>query len=165
MMLGDIIFIGDDSWISKLIQKYTDCPYSHVAIYIGNDKIIEADYLGVIISDIAKYNHCRLARFSLHVAHADLYKFIDFVLTQYNRKYDYSLLLGYLLVFTFNACKKYLGFFNCSDRWLCSELVAAGMEHVNIKLPKSPQNMTPKDIYDFLKGQNYGEQQKNSKKM
>lgn len=53
---GDFLFTFDSrSLISKIISKIDRGPWSHVAICIGNNKIVEATTNGVIESDISVY--------------------------------------------------------------------------------------------------------------
>lgn len=41
--VGDIIFYKSNSFIGKVITKLTDSEYSHVAMYVGDNQIVEAD--------------------------------------------------------------------------------------------------------------------------
>jgi len=48
---GDLLLIGGRDWISRVIQRITESPYSHVSVVIGSDLLIEAYDYNLTISE------------------------------------------------------------------------------------------------------------------
>lgn len=49
---GDILFYSSDAWPDRLIQWWTASPYSHCAVAVSSDQMIEALGRGVSLSTI-----------------------------------------------------------------------------------------------------------------
>jgi uncharacterized protein YycO len=43
LLFGDVLFSNSNTFSSKFIRKYTEGSYSHSAIYIGNNKIMDVN--------------------------------------------------------------------------------------------------------------------------
>ena len=54
-MERDLLLIRDNTFLARQIRRITDSNYEHIAIFIEDDKIIEATWSGVVISDPKKY--------------------------------------------------------------------------------------------------------------
>src|SRR3990167_7891662 len=52
---GDVVLTHGDSLISKTIRAVTRSYWNHAVLYAGDRRIVEADWSGVVISDIKKY--------------------------------------------------------------------------------------------------------------
>lgn len=44
MEIGDVIVVKGNGFISKIIQKVTGSPWTHTALYIGDERIIETNW-------------------------------------------------------------------------------------------------------------------------
>lgn len=48
LLFGDVLFSNTNSWSSEIIRRFTEGSYSHCAIYIGNNEIMDVNKNGGI---------------------------------------------------------------------------------------------------------------------
>jgi hypothetical protein len=121
METGDIIFFKGKSFISKIIQKLTGSPYTHVAIAISSDTILEADrFIKVRLRSIRDHEvYCimrypGLTKYQQSTIFAGGTSFIG-------AKYDYIHVLTWFVKLVLN--KGGYGFIDNANRVYCSELI------------------------------------------
>lgn len=154
---GSLLFVAQTtSWISWLITIVIKFNYSHVAYYLGCGKILEANWSGVEITDLSKYIGrddvigevlaSPLEDAQIEVMSQEMLKYLE-------ARYDYTLLFGSALTKIILRCNKtpLLRLFDNASHWMCSELVAHGLKHAGMKLPKKVEAMTPRDVYNFVR--------------
>ncbi len=136
---GDIVFIDNESWLSKIIQVVTSGSLtkkvpSHVGIVIAirSDKVtlIEATLRGVILTDMALYYRKILCVKRMRGAR-DMDRGLVWLASQVGIGYDYTQLFG-MLARTFwrlfgkkvyERSRRVRNFLNSKQRMVCSELV------------------------------------------
>jgi uncharacterized protein YycO len=153
-MRGDIILVKNYSFLGRQIRKVTGGNYNHVGMFISNNKLIEAMFSGVKITDITGYEIAR-AEGKLDF---DIYRFknisqhqIDtttsFLLDQVGCKYDFLQLLSIFIFFVFHI-NRTIEPIDIRKAFICSELIAKALEIANIKISEEVDvdNITPFDI-------------------
>lgn len=151
---GAIIFTRHNGFISWLIRQVLGFQYSHVAYYLGMGQILESDMGGVQINPISSYldddrfmgevvtNPLPESRIPVMSKH---------MLQYLQDRYDYTLLTGNAVSHVLRCRKGWFARLLDQQRsWICSELVAVGLEAAGITLPKPAALITPKDIHRLL---------------
>lgn len=154
LQLGSIIFVRSNSWLSTMIRYVLGSKYSHVAAYAGIDAVIEADWDGVRVNSLsAKYMDN--PNYTLEIVNPPLTKeqlrvFLDFVGTKLGDHYDFWLFGGGIISRIFHRSRRLAGLYNRERDWVCSELIAAGLEKAGMSFPYPVSQMTPKDLHAAL---------------
>ena len=147
---GDIIMVKGESPISWLVKTFTNSPYSHCAMYIGDYdgevQLIESKYGGVKLVGLSKYDNVKYDIYRHKTATLDQLDTTCLWLgSQLGSGYDYMGVIGIGL--------KLLGLtkhneLDEKDRYWCSELLADGMLFSEIKLDikKDTHLVSPGDL-------------------
>lgn len=154
---GSLLFIRSNTFISWLIRQGLRFKYSHVAIYIGNGKIVESDWGGVVSTDISKYlsNEAVTGEvINIKPKLIDTATFISSVENEIGEPYDFTLFIGNVLSRIFKRPRNEKGLFDHSKFWICSELAAYGLEKGGLQLDLPVSQITPKDLYSAIKRRN-----------
>jgi len=119
---ADLILVKKrPGFVSRLIRTLTKSEYSHVALYVGNNQIIESDIPnGVIKSPITKYDHYDIYRHS-SITPEKQKDICDWADTRTGYKYDYMGIFG---IFLGILKHRKVNPFDEKGRYWCSELVA-----------------------------------------
>lgn len=126
-MIGDIIFVQGRGWISKQIMAVTKCEYSHVAMAISDEMLIEANpRKGVCIRPISKYDKCKKKIMRLK-DQTKVPKMIQFCESKLDGGYDFINALRLVLKFIFRS-KRTLSDLDIKEAFICSELLASAAE-------------------------------------
>jgi len=144
MQIGDVIFFrgtvrGSTSPISWLIQTLTKSEFTHVGLYVGDGKIIEAD----------RFIKTRIRKFRPDREHHTIYRLpkltdiqkeaIQWYAKRYEGMgYDYLQIIGFIfrLLFKWNA-----PLFNQANKLVCSELIDRVFYQVGV--PRKTENCPP----------------------
>ena len=137
--------------------------WTHAALYIGNNEVIEAFPAGIVRRNFEESylrgSHNLLILRRRKASQDDLNKVVDFCVFAKGKKYDYRALIYFLLYdflpagLHFLLEKNYVGnCFNVNDSYFCSELVSAGFQEADIyAFEREPYKVMPIDFYnDFL---------------
>ena len=150
---GDVLFVEGSNWnpISIFIKWLSGGKFSHVAIGIGNDLILETEYTiksRVIDIDKTKY----LTKRKHEIVHIDFTdgqkQMLPIAVLQFmNKKYDFGLILKMFLKYVFH-----IPIWNKNDdSYVCSELVAELLLYLGVITDESTVNMSPSELYKYLK--------------
>lgn len=142
---GDIVFVRGNSLISKLIRLFDKGRFSHVAIFVSETHIIEAEYntkVRIVPFSYKDYEivHLNLARYEQSHIKRLARRFIG-------KQYDYVQIFRLLIELRFG-----LKLFsrNTPKQVVCSELVGYFLEELG-KVDKGTANLAPNQLYDLLK--------------
>jgi len=154
LVTGDIIFVGSSGWIARAIRWGDPFQYTHVAVYLGNGKIIEADGGKVRISSLGRYFPAK--GFSgevvrLKMSHAQQKLFVSLLKGEVNFKYDYKLIFILWLLGLFGVSRNLLTYE--SSRKICSNLISKHLSQVlgDIHWPVPLSLIKPSDLFYLLK--------------
>ncbi|HOJ97562.1 MAG TPA: PKD domain-containing protein, partial [Methanospirillum sp.] len=138
-------------------------PWTHAAMYIGNNQIIEAYGAGVVISPISKFSYPNdycvgIYRYK-ELNDQERLNIVNFAKEKVGRSYDWeSLVFGKQQDCTFGACEHFLPFFpklyaDCRARmcwnYYCSELVWAAFKKNDRNLYWIPGPVTPYNLIQW----------------
>ncbi|RLC83499.1 MAG: hypothetical protein DRJ03_17010 [Chloroflexi bacterium] len=155
--------------ISRLISLVTQSDITHAGWMFDEDTVLEADWDGVKLSPLSKYDLKRVVFVSANAPPECVRKAFEIALSKLGRAYDYKLffLLGIAFLFDRFIRKPFsaiFGIFKTSVRaqriadwpsaYICSELVAKPLFEAcgfRFKDNIDPQNITPKDIWESKK--------------
>jgi hypothetical protein len=141
MKAGDILFVRGEGIVSNLVRMFDKGEFSHTAIALSNDHILEAQY----------YTRSRITKI-----YFDDYEIVDLGLTDEQRNeslkiaidltgegYDYLQILGYLIKEKFNN----------PNNFICSEIVVKFLFQLGLvdDLDKY-KYLKPNELYRKLKG-------------
>lgn len=153
MKAGNIVFVEGTGFISRLIKFFDKGKFSHVALAISHDCIIEAEYMtDVVIRDIPMYKHYTVIDLGLTSEQID--KIPDAALKMLGKSYDYWQILGYVLKDLFSLKGK--NRLNNPKNLICSELVYTILYETGILKDlginsKEGFDLTPNQLYDLVK--------------
>jgi cell wall-associated NlpC family hydrolase len=120
MRAGDVLFIRGTSPVSVLIRWLTKSPYTHVALALGDGRIIEADrFIRTRIRKLTDADVFDVHR--LQDVDRETLNLVCMVARSYEGlRYDYLQVLGQLLRLAFGWQEP---LFNRKNRFICSELI------------------------------------------
>ena len=148
-MMGNILMIKNSFWLSRFIRWITKSDYDHVAIFMNDKYIIEADLSGVKKTPFEFYkNRVEYKILSVkNISDFDRYVVVEYAKAQIGKSYDYIQLICMGFFYLIKKLRK-IEPIDLSG-WVCSELVAESFYEIGIKFSESvdPDNITPKDIY------------------
>lgn len=134
---GDALLVEGKQRFSKAIKYLTQSNWSHVALYVGDGRLIEADLeFGVRELSLEEYSefHTRICR-PKNLTQEDLNKLINFTRSKIGGKYDIQLVTD-LLKIVINPKSKMrnvLQHLGSSDptEVICSSLIADAFHSIN----------------------------------
>lgn len=136
-----------DGFYSRLIRFFTWSEYSHVALVLDNDTVIDADIDGGVkvrsysklISVASKWE---LVEVNLSYTTSKLEPLIleTLIGSQVGKGYDYTALFGLLFRRDWQRVNK----------WFCSELITWGLGGIGLTVPAKANRVTPRHLYLFL---------------
>ena len=114
-----VIFTATSAWTSKAIEIFEGSEFSHCALVLPGDKIIEAtwDY-GVRTRNLSSLMSEVVRSVTMEIALPNEQAAIDFATAQLGKKYDKTAIFGFPFMRDWEE----------TDTWYCSELVAASLE-------------------------------------
>jgi len=161
---GDLIFTRSESYMGKVIRFVTKSNINHVAIYLGDDKIIESQLgFGVRYYELLKYiddKNCEVSCGNLiQIDSKQIEKAIESAENLLNSPYDLigqaGILLKIIIVrIGLNGLVKFYGrnFAQNINAFWCSELVAYSFEKAESKLTDVDQRYaSPQDLAESKK--------------
>lgn len=142
----DIVLVKNEtSWISEEIEEVTKSIYSHSAIIIKENTLIEAGTFDVRYNALDSYNgHYDVYRCPF-LDSFDKAQIVNYLVKQIGKKYDYKLLIYEWVRYRLNIILPF--WFKNSDSVICSELVKDSfLNTIGINLTPGIQYPSPKDI-------------------
>lgn len=149
--VGDILFIDSGTVLSHIIKRVTNYPYSHVALVVGENELIEITAFTkskVIRLEDEDIKHAKVKRMRRQLTDIEKERIAEHANLLVNRSYDYKA-IGYLLLnYVFGA--NINPFKNTMDRVYCVEAVDYIYNATGIDLVEGHENslLTIKDLYD-----------------
>jgi len=151
--MGDYGVVKTGGFFGKLIRFGTMSRWNHAFIYVGGNKIVEANPRGVAISDVSEYlvigwnQHEGLTQEQREKIYANAMKTVG---KPYNFLVILSIALRILGLKIF-ANNKTLHRLSQHDGYICSELVAEAYADAGINLFNKPADqVTPGDLAERL---------------
>ncbi|AWD93045.1 hypothetical protein HSE3_gp093 [Bacillus phage vB_BceM-HSE3] len=145
---GQLIFVKGTSTIGRLITRVDKGDFSHVAIALSSDRVLEAKYLEKL--KITKFDFTQQYEIiDLNLTETQQLDLVDKALEYEGLSYDYLQILGYLL-------RKWLGLtditrFNNPNQLICSELIENVLLDIGmINRFQYIKGKTPNELYNYL---------------
>jgi hypothetical protein len=147
MKSGDIIFVRDNSLISKLIRLIDHGKFSHVAIAVSDSDILEAQYNTK--TRITPFYFTDYEIVDLGLSDEKMKRVAELAPKLVGYKYDF---LEIVTIFVRNVFDRKFRIFNSPKAYICSELVEFVLSDIGV-IPKDKdlRNITPNELYDYLK--------------
>jgi uncharacterized protein YycO len=145
-MKADIIIYKASGIIGNLISFISKAKYTHVAIYLSENKIIESTWRGVKINQFKDEKGIEIYSFT-NLSEENREKIIQFIMSKINSKYDYSLLLTIIFERWFGVKP-----LDKQDAYICSELIDMAYNSIGIDIFKGRYlNPTPEELRNALR--------------
>lgn len=128
-MIGNVLFFKKtNSFVSRVIANITKSEFTHVGLIVDYNK--SSNIVTIIESD--RFIKTRVSRIMLDDKQHAIYstgeltdeireRVVKYAYKSIGRKYDYSLIFGIFLSLLFK--EKRIGYFNNTNRLICSELI------------------------------------------
>jgi hypothetical protein len=144
MNTGDLIFVSGIDWISRAIRFVTKSKYSHVAIYIGNGKVMEAQgFRKVGFRELSYYSgRYDIVPLPRSVTHEQLCAGMHWLMLQRGRPYSYWSDFVILL-----RCIGIRLPWHEGIAIICSRLGRDFLFRCGLKIPD--ENMSPEDLWEW----------------
>lgn len=143
LQLADLILVRGNQWVDLPVKLVTKSQYTHVAGYVGANKLIEAQglrktgYQGLQ----TYYGACDIYRCpALNFSTSQ--QVILFSESKVGSHYDYPLLAWEFFRFTFGVMLPYVK----NNRRICSTLWADAYKHAGVHLCPTQEYPTPSDL-------------------
>jgi uncharacterized protein YycO len=134
-----IRFVTEDSLVSALIRQHTWCEYSHVEFLLDDGTTLGAHASGGVRIRPADYDKfTKIAVFEVRMTVEQKFQIMSFAQAQLGKAYDCEAIAGIVLHRDWRA----------SDKWFCSELVAAAFEQALplLNVQESVNRIVPRDL-------------------
>lgn len=134
-----IRFVTEDDLVSALIRQHTWCEYSHVEFVLDDGTTLGAHFSGgVRIRPINYANFTKVAEFVVTMTVEQKFAIMSFANAQVGKAYDCGAIAGVLLHRDWRD----------TDKWFCSELVAAAFEQAVplLNVNESVNRIVPRDL-------------------
>jgi uncharacterized protein YycO len=145
---GDVIFYKPSGLIGWVISKITKSPYSHVAIAVDSDTILESNrFITTRLANIEKgkkvYHVYRLNGVT-EIQQRDI---VEHSMTTLGTKYDYLQILGLFFRYVFRL--NYLSF-NQHNKFICSENIdyAFLMSNIPRRDLQNLLDISPQELFE-----------------
>ncbi|KIL38297.1 hypothetical protein SD70_27160 [Gordoniibacillus kamchatkensis] len=141
---GDLIFVSGIDVISRIIRWVTESKYSHVAIYVGGGRVIEAQAFRKVGFQELAYYEGKYDVKPIRLREPQRIHGLVWILNQRGRPYSYWSDFVILL-----RC-----LFNIHIPWheglaiICSRLGRDFLFHCGLPIPD--ENMSPEDLYEWV---------------
>jgi hypothetical protein len=147
MKSGDIVFVSDKSLLSRLIQYFDHGKFSHVAICVDENNILEAQY--DVKSHIVPFSYVNYEIVDLGLSKEQRKRVSEIAVSLTGYGYDY---LEILSIFIRNVFDRKFKIYNSPKNYICSELVEIVLQEIGV-IPndKELRNCTPNELYKYLK--------------
>ena len=144
LKIGDIILVRGQGIISDIIKDISHSKYSHTAIYIGNDLIIEAEgFKKTGYVSINKYKGTADVFRCDNLSDRKRAKIAEYLKGQVGGQYDWLLLFLEFLRYVFHTTIRYKEKFNCH---ICSMLGGDAYKTIGVFLCPGIKYPSPGDI-------------------
>lgn len=152
--IGDYGVVKTNGVIGFLIRLGTQSRWNHTFIYIGDDRIVEANPTGVAISSVSKYPTIAWSKHE-DLDHTKRSKIQNHAIEQVGKPYgfiDITIILFRIFGLDLFGTKKFWTRLVANrDGFICSELVAECYESADVKLINKPNCLvTPGDLAERL---------------
>jgi uncharacterized protein YycO len=134
-----IRFVTEDDLVSALIRTHTWCEYSHVEFVLDDGTTLGAHFSGGVRIRPANYAaFTRVAEFVVPMTVEQKFAIESFAKAQVGKAYDCGAIAGVLLHRDWR----------CTDKWFCSELVAAAFEQAVplLNVSEEVNRIVPRDL-------------------
>ena len=163
---GDIILHrSGSSFIGSLISVFTDSPYSHAEIYIGDGWCVSAEAKGITFSDSLNKGFIDIMRLKEGLTRHQRGIVLEKAYQSLAKPYDYLLLVGFPFIGPKSAAER-----AGHVAYICSELTAWCYKEAGIDLIPglpveidAPADIAKSDKLDFKGSWRKGEPQKDAK--
>jgi hypothetical protein len=147
MKAGDIVFVRGNSPLSYLIKYLDKGEFSHVAIAVSDNEILEAQYFTRSRITPFYFKDYEIIDLGLSYSHRNKVKELSKSLE--GKIYDYFQVFLYFIRAVFY---KELKIYHSPNYILCSELADIILTNIGI-IPKDKflGNVTPNELYNYLK--------------
>jgi cell wall-associated NlpC family hydrolase len=145
MKHGDLIFVRGTDTISRIIEWLTSSKYSHVAMYIGNGEVIEAQRLrSVGLAPLSEYDGKYDVYTCPTLTDDQRKQIIEYARSMGGIKYDYLDIARLFLRCVFRLELP----IDDPTRIICSELIVKAYSKAGIKLVQGREDydVTPEDV-------------------
>jgi hypothetical protein len=145
---GDIIFYRPTGIIGWAISKITRSEYSHVALAINSDFILEADRFTKAritpLNYVAEVNNVYRVP---ELTETQRDRLVDYALSLSDARYDYFQLIGLFLRSVFSIDTT---IFNSVNKYICSEVIDLALlaASASRKDDKHIGDITPQELFD-----------------
>lgn len=141
---ADIILVSGTGKISKLIEEIENSKFSHSAIYVKNNELIEAEGIRKVGYQVLDYYDERATVFRCDIlTNKQRNKIVEYVIKTIGYHYDFRLLFLELISYLFDILIPYKG---DKDSRICSTLVVDAYRSVGVDLCLGIGYPSPKDV-------------------
>lgn len=147
MKAGDVIFIWDDSLLSKLIRYFDGKgKFSHCVIMVSDTEVLEAQYSTK--SHIIPFSYDNYEIVDLGLSDTQRKRVQELSHTLTGHRYDFIQIISYLIRDIFRKFR----IINNPKNYICSEIVEILLQEVGvIQNDKNLRDMSPNELYKYLK--------------
>lgn len=150
MKTGDVVFVREKGIIPSIIRFFDRGKFNHVAIFVSDTEILEAEYNTKV--RMIKFPYDDYEVISLNLTDEQQEKVKSFAPQFVGENYDFLEILSIWFRICFGITE--LGKFNNPKSVICSELVAYFLENLKIA-PIGTELLAPNELYTFLKSKGY----------
>lgn len=146
MKAGDIILVKGKNPISLLVRFFTNSVYSHVALAISENYVLEIDATYTLQIRKNNYTCYDVYRLKRELLPSELSTLLRYAHSLIGKKYDFMRIFS--LVFELSLHLRGKKIFDDSNKLICSDLIDSSYKQINVDLiPQyKHQDTTPVDI-------------------
>lgn len=145
LQIGDIVFVRNSGLLSRTIRSVTKSDWSHVAVYIGEGKVIDTDaFRNVSIHDLSEFETWEARRYE-GLTDQQIRDIVSYMVERLNQPYDYFQILGFFI----EAIFRFDNVWYMKDKYTCGSLIDWAFLSAGIDLVpwKKDGDVWPEDLY------------------
>jgi uncharacterized protein YycO len=145
LQIGDVVFVRNSGLLSRTIRRVTDSEWSHVAIYLGEGKVIDTDaFRNVSIHDLSEFETFHVKRYE-GLTDQEVREIVSYMVERLNEPYDYWQILGFFLEAVFH----YNNAWYMKDKYTCGSLIDRAFLSAGIDLVpwRDTGDVWPEDLF------------------
>jgi hypothetical protein len=145
---ADIVFVRNNSFISKKIREIIKSEWSHVAVYYENGLVFDTDIFDKVgLRSINEFDEIEIKRY-LNLDEYDQQKIINYVKRNTSKSYDYVQVFGFILEYVFGFKNK----IHEAEKYTCGKLIDLAFKEAGVDLFDGKDgDVTPKELNDSKK--------------
>lgn len=144
--IGDVLLVKGKGLVSFLVKLFTRSKYSHVALAVSNNRVIEIDWKYRLQIRSIEHEEYDVYRLNRGLTNEETFIILSYVYSLIGSKYDFSKIFS--LVFEILFSRRGKRIFDNPNKFICSDIIDSAYQKIGVDLVPhyADQDTTPDDL-------------------